>query len=178
MHRRNLFLQMAFALCSILLLLVAAGIYLYRHHKASENAKGFVQILRAQGTYTDLEGASVSLETYKGKVFFLLSWASWCPSCGEQLAILSRVAIDTGVPIVAVNRGETRVIAKDYLQSIQEPSHITYIVDVNDTIFGVTKGYTTPEIILYNTEGIEVFRIRGTFTEEEIRGALSLLHAK
>ncbi|MDR2509944.1 MAG: TlpA family protein disulfide reductase [Spirochaetaceae bacterium] len=36
-------------------------------------------------TLTALDGASVSLDSLKGKVVFLNFWATWCPPCREEM---------------------------------------------------------------------------------------------
>lgn len=38
-----------------------------------------------------LEGATVSLADFKGKPVFIKFWATWCPSCEEELPILERL---------------------------------------------------------------------------------------
>jgi peroxiredoxin len=36
-------------------------------------------------TITDLNGKSISLSDYKGKVLFLNFWATWCPPCRAEI---------------------------------------------------------------------------------------------
>jgi len=53
----------------------------------------FVPTTSAQGNYasapnfklTDLNGKSISLSDYKGKVLFLNFWATWCPPCRAEI---------------------------------------------------------------------------------------------
>ncbi len=42
-------------------------------------------------TLMDLNGKSVSLEGFRGKIVFLVFWASWCAPCREELPELDRI---------------------------------------------------------------------------------------
>jgi len=42
----------------------------------------------AEFQLTTLEGETVSLEDYRGKVMLLNFWASWCPACRSEMASL------------------------------------------------------------------------------------------
>jgi len=38
----------------------------------------------------DLQGTMVSLNDYKGNPLMVIFWASWCPSCKEELSLLEK----------------------------------------------------------------------------------------
>jgi thiol-disulfide isomerase/thioredoxin len=55
---------------------------------------------------TDLDGHSLSLSSYAGKVVVLNFWASWCPPCRSEAPALEQVYTDTrasGVQFVGVD---------------------------------------------------------------------------
>jgi thiol-disulfide isomerase/thioredoxin len=59
---------------------------------------------------TDLEGKSLSLSAYAGKVIVLNFWASWCPPCRSEAPALEQIATDTrdsGVQFVGVDIRES-----------------------------------------------------------------------
>jgi peroxiredoxin len=53
----------------------------------------FIQQAHSQGNYpqapdfklTDINGKTISLSDYKGKVLFLNFWATWCPPCRAEI---------------------------------------------------------------------------------------------
>lgn len=55
-------------------------------------------------TLTDLDGQSVSLSQFRGKVVLLDFWASWCGPCIGNLPYLKKIKKETaGQPVVFVN---------------------------------------------------------------------------
>lgn len=59
-----------------------------------------------------LDGQTVSLADYRGRVVFLNFWATWCPPCVEELPALERFAqaqaqLDSGAVVLASNNTES-----------------------------------------------------------------------
>jgi len=42
-------------------------------------------------TFPDMDGKKVSLADFKGKVVFMNVWATWCPTCREEMPIIHRL---------------------------------------------------------------------------------------
>ncbi len=58
---------------------------------------------------TDLQGNSVSLEDFRGKVVLLNNWATWCPPCKAEMPTLQSYYQDhqkEGFVVVAIEAGE------------------------------------------------------------------------
>ena len=69
--------------------------YAVGHRKAAPAVSG-----------TDLDGHSLTLSSYTGKVVVLNFWASWCPPCRSEAPALEQVYTDTrasGVQFVGVD---------------------------------------------------------------------------
>jgi len=181
MRNRNALIGIGIVVFSVLVVAGALGV----RYGALQKAKpipDFAKILLGDTgeVFTDLSGAPVSLKSFEGAPVVLFAWASWCPSCGDQLTLISRVVSEAGIttPVVAINRGETLELARYYLTFVQKPNNLTYVVDTKDLFFKTAEGYAMPEFIVYNAEGEEVFHQRGTITEEELRTAFATVSAR
>lgn len=176
MRDKNALIGIGIVVFSVLILAGALGVR-YSALQKEKPIPGFTKILLGDtgDVFTDLSGAPVSLKSFEGAPVVLFAWASWCPSCGEQLTLISRVISEEGIttPVIAINRGETLELAQDYLAFIQKPNNMTYFIDKKDLFFKTAEGYAMPEFIVYNSKGEEVFHQRGTITEEEIRTAFA-----
>jgi len=59
-----------------------------------------------------LDGQTVNLADYRGRVVFLNFWATWCPPCVEELPALERFAqaqaqLEDGAVVLASNNSES-----------------------------------------------------------------------
>lgn len=69
-------------------------------------------------TLQNLEGKTIRLGEFKGKVVFLDFWASWCSPCKQELPELNRFINgmkDRDVVVLAVNIDKRRSHAEDFL---------------------------------------------------------------
>lgn len=180
MSKKSIFTASALVVLMVGVVMLA----FYIHHRARENAlyhqKDFVKIVEGSGeeNFRDLEGKKVSLDAYIGKPFVLLVWASWCPSCGDQISLVARIAGEYSLPVLALNRGETMVLANDYLNFVHKPQGPIYIIDQGDKAFGIMKGFAMPELVLYGADAMEAYHSRGTLTEEEMRTEFNKIKPK
>lgn len=176
MKGRQLVLILSVILAIALPLLGAFVVQWYRHAASTQRESTLDQILTASkaDTYVDLSGNIFSLTAYAGKPLVLFSWASWCPSCGDELHTLSRIAVTQEVPVVAINRMETLAVANDYLLSITKPEGLIYAVDRDDISFAQSEGFTTPLLIIFDAEGNERYRFDGDLTEGDMQAAFKI----
>lgn len=132
------------------------------------------------GTYTDLAGEPVALDTYVGEVLVVTTWASWCPQCRDSLRAADTAAAvlaDRGVPVLALNRKEPRDRIEGYLRELPEFEELTVVVDTEDRFYTRTDGYAMPETIIFDDSG-EVHRhLRGTFDTNTVVTAVEELMA-
>lgn len=69
-------------------------------------------------TLTTLTGEKASLSDYKGKVVMINFWATWCTYCDKEMPDLQKIYEenkDKDFVVLAVNVGEDKKTAKDYI---------------------------------------------------------------
>jgi len=67
-----------------------------------------------------IDGKSVSLNSFKGKIVLLAFWASWCPRCEEELTFLQGVYKTSGdIVVLAINQ-ESQNISSAHVDRIRK----------------------------------------------------------
>jgi peroxiredoxin len=75
-------------------------------------------------------GSGVSLAALRGKVVILTFWATWCPPCRPELAMLEGLQRELGAQelvVVAVNAREPSPLVREYVETLG----LTYAVLVD-----------------------------------------------
>ena len=120
-------------------------------------APGFVapQIEPTSGT--------VSSAQFKGKVWLLNVWASWCTSCREEHPLLLAFAHGQHVPLVGLDYKDDPVAARHWLAESGDPYDLV-ASDANGHI-GIDYGvYGVPETYLIDRQGRIVYKQIGPLT--------------
>ncbi len=129
-------------------------------------------------SFTTLTGEPATVADSFGDIMVVSSWASWCPQCTGDFLKLGVVAAefkDKDVIVYAVNRGEDTYSAERYLNTIQKPEHVEFLLDQSDYFFKNSEGYAMPETIVYNKKGEVVLHQRGELRVDELKDALKKL---
>lgn len=124
----------------------------------------------------DLNGKEVSLSDFKGKKVFLNFWASWCPPCKAEMPDIERVykeTKDSDLVILAINVGESRKVAKSFIES--KEFNFTVLLDLDENTASKYKlsGYPTSYFI--DTEGNIASSKIGYMTLEEMKAHINEL---
>ncbi len=72
----------------------------------------------ASFTLTTLEGDTISLEDYRGKVVLLNFWAGWCPSCRSEMASLEsyeQAHREEGLVVLGINYEEDPATVRSFI---------------------------------------------------------------
>lgn len=88
-------------------------------------------------TLPSLDGKSVSLSSYRGKVVLLNFFATWCPPCRAEMPDLQatyKELKDKGFEIVAVDLQEDQATVSGYAKSLG--LGFTVLLDKNAEVFG------------------------------------------
>jgi len=109
-----------------------------------------------------LTGASVSLDSFKGKPLVLVFWASWCHYCKQEMDELTTLANtdkDNGFSILAVSVDTDRKAANDFIKGRTLPFTVAFS---DGTIDAAYQTEIIPQLFVLDAEGFIRFRISGT----------------
>ena len=94
---------------------------------AGEVAPGF--------SLKDVNGNEVNLNSLKGKVVYLAFWATWCPSCKEELPALNTLHqkfVDKGFSVLSICIESSDSIVANYLK--KHPVVFPVLVDKDGAV--------------------------------------------
>lgn len=109
-----------------------------------------------------LEGRTIELSDYKGKLVFLNFWATWCPPCREEMPSMERLhrrMANRQFVMLAVNQDTSAEPVREFVRSLG--LSFTVALDPTGTLpprYGVT-GY--PETFLVDPAGQVVRHVIG-----------------
>ncbi len=128
-------------------------------------------------TLNNLEGKTVRLADFKGKVIILDFWATWCPPCRAEIPNFNkmhRLYSEKGLAIVGISLDEG---GKNTVQPFVEEFKVSYtIVLGDDTVvenFGGIRGIPTTFVI--NRKGEIVKKLVGFHGQEEFESLIKPL---
>lgn len=116
---------------------------------------------------TDVLDASrnVSNAAFKGQVYVLNVWASWCLPCRQEHQALLAISQRHVVPIIGLDYMDEREKARQWLEQLGNPySAVAYDTDGRTAIdWGV---YGAPETYLVDAKGRVIFKFISPITQE------------
>jgi len=131
-----------------------------------------------------LDGESVSLTDYKGKVILVNLWATWCDPCRDEMPLLedlSQKFPQTDFEVIGVSIDEVGYEKK--IQQILDSGEISYSIwlDPSNKFQFKFRTIGVPESFLINSEGMIVHQWKGAFdpmSEETINLVESAIEGK
>jgi peroxiredoxin/predicted small secreted protein len=142
--------------------------------KAATQAAGDSSPVVPDFTLKDLDGKSVKLSDYKGKIVILNFWAVWCKYCKQEMPDLNELnktlVKDNEAVILAVDVQESKSTVENYLSANKIDLHVLLDQDGSLTqAFGIT-GFPTTFIV--NKDGTLYTYIPGATNKETLQGIL------
>ena len=125
----------------------------------------------------DYAGKTIRIADFAGKPIVINSWAVWCPFCRKELVDFVTVQKEFGdkMIIIAVDRAETRNVAKKYTDELGVTGEMVFLLNYSDSFYQSIGGFSMPETIFVDRNGDIVFHKRGPMDAEEIRAKIKKL---
>ncbi len=116
-------------------------------------------------------GQQVSPQQFRGRVWILNVWASWCVSCRAEHEVLNRLASKNLVDIIGLNYKDDTDNAITWLKRLGNPYKAS-VVD-QDGRAGIDWGvYGVPETFVIDKQGIIRHKFTGPITEKDVEQTL------
>jgi len=111
---------------------------------------------------------TMSNTDFKGQVWLLNVWASWCVSCREEHPVLVELSKQKIVPIIGLNYKDQSDDARAWLKKFGDP-YVMSLVDAKGKI-GIDYGvYGVPETYLIDRDGVIRYKKIGPVTPDTVR---------
>ncbi|AZG75119.1 TlpA disulfide reductase family protein [Shewanella livingstonensis] len=114
----------------------------------------------------DLQGQSVSLQQFAGKVVYVDFWASWCGPCRKSFPWMNAMQAkyqQQGLEVVAINLDVDTALAREFLSKL--PGQFNLRFDPEGDIARAFELQGMPSSFLFNRKGELVQTHMGFFTE-------------
>lgn len=165
MTRKNILITLA------VLMGIMTAIFFSRQTQRPHNAPPLPPRPVSDIAFRTLEGGEIRLSDFRGTFLLVNTWASWCPFCLKELPDFISLKKEYGddLVILAVNRGEKPEIAKKYAEDLKLGNTLIVFLDPDDALYKEIGGFSMPETIFVDREGLIREHKRGPMTLEEMR---------
>lgn len=118
-----------------------------------------------------LTGETIRLDDYTDKIRIVNIWATWCPFCAHELndfAVLEEAYRDD-IVVFAINRRESRETITSYLSTGDLSETIMFLLDTEDSYYQKIGGFSMPETLFIDRDGVIIIHKRGPLTLAEMK---------
>jgi peroxiredoxin len=184
MRNRIMYLAAALIALSGLLLVLAARRHMSATAPQSEEPPVAAGDQAADFKLESLDGTTVSLDKYRGKVVFLNLWATWCGPCRDEMPAMETLYDDfknnPDFVMLAVSQDtKGRQVVAPYVE--KNGYHFTVLLDPENKVGELYDVSGVPETFVIDREGRIAAHHMGAFdwSRPDVKHALQdLLDAK
>ncbi|MFQ3567614.1 MAG: TlpA disulfide reductase family protein [Aggregatilineales bacterium] len=127
-----------------------------------------------------LDGRTVRLTDYLGRIVFLNFWATWCEPCKRELPTFEEFMAeqdDDGPIILAVNLEESAEQIRAWLRENGISEDLTYLLDPDGSIARNYGVFSIPVTYVIDEQGVVRYPKYGELSRMEIESYLTALRA-
>ncbi len=111
-----------------------------------------------------LAGQELSLDGFRGRPVLIVFWASWCPTCREELPLVERLQQgmrDAGLAVLAVSVDDERGLPA--VRTLSDALNPTFpiLLDLQGTVADAYQSYAVPDAVLIDAKGMIAWRKAG-----------------
>ena len=118
----------------------------------------------------DIDGNTVSLSDFEGRVVVANSWAVWCPFCVGELPDFGELQEEFGneIVVIAINRQESLQKTVGYTDDLGVTSKMLWLLDPRDSFYKSIGGFSMPETLFIDTNQNIIIHKRGPMELQEM----------
>jgi len=161
-----------------ILVLVAAGVAMWGGGQSQSKGRPLAGQVAPDFTLDLLDGSAITLSDLRGQVVVVNFWATWCPSCEDELPDLQTIWEEyraDGVVIVGIAYQEEATAVQEMVSRLG----VTFPLglETGDSISGAYGITAVPETFVVDQEGRVAYIHIGPVTAEGLRPELDSLLA-
>ena len=111
------------------------------------------------------------MSDFRGKAVVVNAWASWCPFCAEELVDFAALQEEFGdkIAVIAIDRAEPLETTKNFSDKNGVTDKMIFLLDPGDSFYQSIGGFSMPETIFVDKDGLIRDHKRGPMKLEEMR---------
>lgn len=125
----------------------------------------------------DINGKSVKLSDYIGKIVIINFWATWSPYCVQEMPNLDKTAKEitkgNDAVFLAVNTGEKQDIVKKFITD--NKLSLMVLADTQGIVADYNKIFRLPTTLVINRDGTLYSTIEGKVDQKTLSGIINKL---
>lgn len=140
--------------------------------RSAWSADALISSMAPDFTLKDMQDKEVSLSSFKGRAVLLNFWASWCPTCTEEMPAINKLHkayVGKGLTVVTVSTDKSRTGLSNYLAKNQ--FDFVVLKDTDSKVARQFKVSSIPMTFLLDKNGVVVRKYVGEeeWNSEEIK---------
>lgn len=118
-----------------------------------------------------------TLASFVGKPVIVNSWATWCPFCVDEMPDFAAIQNEFGdkIAVIAVNRRESAEQNQEFICKLGIRNDLQFFLDADDSFYREIGGFSMPETLFVDRNGVVVDHKRGPMDADEIRERLQAI---